>query len=258
MKYYFLGISLPPLSFDSAPDITFSRLLTLLQDNLSEKDMRKVETLRRLFDFHNIRSFWMGKSTDPYGHFDEVELEEALATRRGLPDYVYTFMDLYERNEERIKHFPQLLAQLFQHAAFEKDPFLKWFLNLEREIRLVLTAFRAKKLGRDLSAELQYENPEEDLIAQLLVQKDDKEFEPPEGFQDLKILFQTLSESPLEIQRALDEYRFNRIEEHLEGMDSFSIHRILAYLIEFIFIKRWSELNHKEGKKIVDTILKEV
>ena len=43
---------------------------------------------------------------------------------------------------------------------------------MEREIRLILVALRAKKFGRDLLLELQYEDSDTDFIAQMLAQKD--------------------------------------------------------------------------------------
>jgi len=257
-KYYFVGTYLPTLSFDTKPEMNFWELLTLLRDNLTERDFDKVRSIRRLYDLLNLRYIWLEQPIDPFGQLDEGQLEDAIVTGIGLPDYVYDFIQAHEKNSDRIRHFPFLLTQFFKYTEFHNFEFLSWYLDFERKLRLILTGFRAKKMGKDLNVELQYEDPEEDLIAQLLAQKDDKAFEPPEGFQELKQIFDKYSDDPIGLQRAVDVYRFETIEKQLEDGDPFSITRILAYVIEFIIIHKWFELDEKEGKKIIDTIAKEV
>lgn len=256
-KYYFVGTRLPSLSFDAPPEISFPELDGLLRDNLTQKDYAKTLVLRRLFDILNLRFFWLEEELDPRGELSSGALEEALISRVGLPEYVYDFIDKYPKKEDRIHHFPFLLAKFFQSSENLRDPFLRHYLGFEREMRLVMTAFRAKKLGRDLSVELQYENPEEDLIAQLLAQQDAKSYEPPEKYRELKILFDKFGDQPMALEKALDEYRFNVIESLVDLADVFSIERILAYLAEFILIEKWFELDAVKGIQIVDTIAKE-
>lgn len=256
-QYYFIGTGLPTLSFNMPPEISFAKLEVLLRDNLTRKDYEKTRILRRFFDILNLRAFWLGEELDLHGEMNSFDLEEALMSRVGLPDYVYEFIDAHQQYEDRIKHFPFLLAKFFQTAEDLKDPFLQKYLNFERELRIVWTAYRAKKLGRDLSIELQYENPEEDLIAQLLAQKDAKVFEPPEKYKELKVIFEKYGNDPLALQRALDEYRFETIESLVDMADTFSIDRILAYMIQLTIIEKWFEQDKSKGIQIVDTIAKE-
>lgn len=255
-KYYFVGTALPALSFDVPPEISFPQLEVLLRDNLTDKDYQKTLEIRRFYDLLNLRSFWSEEGLDPRGGMTAGVLEEALMNRTGFPGYVYDFIDLYPKKEDRLRHFSSLLAKFFQHAKNLKDPFLRHYLSFERELRLVMTAFRAKKLGRDLSVELQYEDPEEDLIAQLLAQKDATTYEPPEKYQDLKFLFEKNGDDPMALERALDEYRVEKIESLVGLGDVFSIERILAYFTQFIIIEKWFELDHAKGMQMVDRIAK--
>lgn len=220
-NYYFVGTYLPSLSLEAAPEITFSELDVLYRDNLSQRDYEKVLVIRRFYDILNIRSLWLEEELDPRGEMDPLELGEALITRSGLPGYVYDFLDLYPKKEDRIHHFPYLMAKFFQSAEHFGDPFVRRYLTFERELRLIMTAFRAKKLGRDLSVEFQYENPEEDLIAQLLAQQDAKSYEPPEKYKDLKYLFEKHGDHPLALEKALDEYRFETIDSFVDMSDVF-------------------------------------
>lgn len=256
-KYYFVGTLLPSLSFDAPPEISFAELEVLLRENLTPRDYEKTAILRRLFDILNLRALWLEQDLDSKGELSALELSEALVNRVGLPAYVYDFADQYPKNEERIRHFPFLLAKFFQSTGNLRDPFLISYLNFERELRLVMTAFRAKKLGRDLSVEFQYEDPEEDLIAQLLAQQDAGVFEPPEKYQEIKVLFEKYGDNPLALQKAIDQYCFETIENLVDMGDVFSIERILAYLLQFIIIQKWCELDKGKGMEIVDIILKE-
>lgn len=242
-KYYFVGTYLPPIRFDAPPEISIGELDTLFRDNLNESDYRKLVEIRQFYDILNLRSLWMKQELDPRGDKTPMELEEALITHSGLPEFVYEFIDRYPKKEDRIHHFPQLLALFFKLGEKKNHSFLRKYLKFERETRLIMTAFRAKKLGRDLSVEFQYEDPEEDLIAQLLALKDAPDFELPEEYKELKVLFEKYSDQPMELQKALDEYRFNEIEKLVNMADVFSFERMLAYFIQFLIIEKWAEIN---------------
>lgn len=255
-NYYFLAASLPELAIGYPADITFGELDFKLKTFLSPEDYHKTVVLRRYLDLENIRAFWAKEPLDPRGNYDVNELEDALLTHFGLPEYVYAYLDQYEHKEERLRHFSALMGAYFNHEIAQADGFLKEFLIFEREMRLVFTGFRAKKQGRDLAKELQYEDPNDDIIAQILAQKDAKTYEPPTSFGELKFLFEEYGSLPLELHKALYEYRFQKFEE-MYGVDIFSIDRILVYLAQLIMVEKWMELDKKQGLEVIETIVKE-
>ena len=155
----------------------------------------------------------------------------------GIPDYFSEYLDEYETMEERQKNFPQLLGRYFNEEIVNSTGFLRKLLELERSFRLVLTAIRAKKLHRDIVKEIQYEDPEDDLVALILAQKDALTFEPPEEFYDLAALYEKNFESPLELHRALIVWKFNKILE-MEGIDPFSIDKILGYTARLLLVEK--------------------
>lgn len=256
VDYYFLGTLLPDLHIGEIPEIKFRELERLLKENLSEADYAKTATLRNLYDITNLRAYWKGDPLDPTGNYNESELEEALVTRSMLPQYVFSFMDKYEKQEDRLRHFPELLSTFFRDSISRANGFFRYYLTLEREIRLILVAFRAKLLGRDLYAELQYEDPDEEFIAQILAQKDAQTYEPPEKYAELKTLFEKFGDRPIELQKALLEYRFSKIDEKI-GIELFSIDRIMAYMAELIMVEHWQQMDKQKGLQIVDSMLKE-
>ncbi|MBA3957628.1 MAG: DUF2764 family protein [Parachlamydiaceae bacterium] len=253
-NYYFVATALPPLQIGVPPEISFEEFETLLQDNLTANDDDKTEVIRRFYDIQNIRAFWKNESLDPRGGLNEIELETALLDQAGFPTYVFDFLNRYDSTKSRLEHFPELVSTYFTAEQKHATGFLQDYLRFEREWRLVFTAFRAKQLGRDLTKELQYEDPDEDLVAQILAQKDSKTFIPPNGFQELQPLFEEHSDDPLALYKALCEYRFSKVEEMLD-IDLFSIDRLLGYMVQLIIVEKWFELDKQKGTEIVNQIV---
>jgi hypothetical protein len=262
-NYYFLATAVPPLQIGTTPDFSFEDLLLAYRLNLTAEDMEGIRVIRSYYDIENIRCFWMHEPLDKHGNLDEVQLEEAIITGDGLPNYVKDYLEKWEDLGNRLKHFPSLFTAFFIEEQKTAKGFVRFFLKMERELRLVMTGFRAKKLGRDFAKELQYEEiPEldllwgENLVSQILAQKDAPSFEPPEKYQSLKPIFERFHNSPLELYKALSEWRFNKIEEIL-GFDIFSSDRVLGYFLQFIIVEKWLELDRKKGLEIVHSILKD-
>lgn len=254
-NYYYVGTILPPLSLDSQPEIPFEKLETLLRDNLSECDFEKTLALRKFYDIVNLRALWREEEFDSRGQISDYEMREALISQSYFPPYVFAFIERYPKIKDRLHHFPYLLSKAFSESESDKDPFLREYLSFEREVRLVMTAFRAKRMGRDLNVEFQYEDPDEDLIAQLLAQQDANVYEPPEKYKDLKLIFDKHGDDPMALQKAIDQYRFDKTDQLVDMADTFSIERILAYLVQFMIVEKWSEIDKEKGTQIVDRII---
>lgn len=258
MKYYFLGSLLPELHVGAPPDLGFYELLNLLKDNLDKDDYKKVRVIRWFYDLQNMRALWKGEELDKWGNLNQNELEEALLNQddfAGLP-YVDEFLSRYEKTEDRLYYFPSLLSGYYNDEIPKAEGFLFHFLNFEREWRLVLTAFRAKKMGRDIFKELQYENPDDPIVAQILAQKDAAHYEPPAEYSNLKPLFEEFYNEPFELYQALCYYRFEKISEMI-GLDRFSLDAVLAFVAKYIIADKWLELDKKKGIEIVDAIIEE-
>lgn len=253
-KYYFLATSLPPLQLTVPPDISFEEFIHLAKINMFTDDYAKIRTIRRFYDIQNIKAFWKNEELDPRGNLNEVDLEESLLARGGLPAYVYDFMDHFESREQRLQNFSALIASYYKNEIQKSTEFLHDYLVFERDWRLVFTAFRAKKLKRNLEKELQFEDPNDDLVAQILAQKDSPTFIPPNGYQDLLPLFEEHADSPLELHKALCEYRFDKIAS-LVGVDVFSINYILSYMTLLILVEKWHELDKMKGMEVISKVV---
>ena len=250
-NYYFLITALPPLAIGKKPEISFSEMREMLDLNLTAADRKKIKTFLRPIDLYNIRALWMGFPLDERGNYTSKGLEEALLVRDWLPSYLAEYLDRYESTADRLRFFSSLYASLFREENL--DGFLLKYYRFEREIRLVLTALRSKKTGRDLTRELQFEDPYDSFVADILSQKDAAEYTPPKEYEDLKTVFMENSGSPEKLNRAILKYRFEKIEEMEENQD-FTIDRVLNYLARLFIVESLEALDPEKGMDAVERL----
>lgn len=251
-NYYFLVPSLPPLYLRDKPDMTFEKLSSRLEISLTKSDLEKTKVLRRFIDINNIRALLLEEKIDPRGNLNEKELDEALLVKNILPEYVFDFLDQFEKASDRIRNFSGLLSLYFSKETPKASGFLKRYLTFERESRLVLLALRAKDLGRDVVKELQFEDIKDPLVAQILAQKDAPTYDPPEEYRELKERITNCRGDPWLENQVFAEYRFEKIEEMSETK-FFTIDQILAYMAKLMIVEYLFELDEERGKLILDT-----
>jgi hypothetical protein len=257
MNYFFVATLLPELKIGSKPDITFYDLVRLYKDNLTLKDLEKIKVLRGYYDVFNIRFLLLGEPLDPYGNLNKVELEESIISGIGLPPYVYAYLNKYPTTQERLDHFLELIHNFFDVEREKADGVLGKILQMEHDFRIINAAFRAKKLNKDIVKELQYENPDDDLIAQILAQKDSKTFEPPFEYEDMKAIYLDHQENARELYEASLLYRFEAANTFV-CMDFFSIERLLVYMYQLILAEMWQAQDRDKGIELIDNTVKEV
>ena len=251
-NYYYLAASLPALQFPVLPDLTFESFKSSLELNLSKEDEKKLQALRLYVDILNIRPVLHEEEIDPRGNLDEKDLNLALLERDFFPQYVFDFFEEHETLAEKLKYFPALLSRFFKEEIEGQEGFLKKFFSFEREWRLVLLALRSKILKRDPVEELQFEDPKDPFVMQILSQKDSEQYEPPQEYKEIKDLLYSCGSDPWEQNKVIASYRFNKVQEMIEEKQ-FSMEFILAYLAQLMIIENWNELDKAKGQIILDT-----
>jgi hypothetical protein len=116
-----------------------------------------------------------------------------------------------------------------------------------------LLALRAKRQKRELVRELQFEDPADPLIAQMLAQKDAPDYTPPQEYEELKNLFVDNVSEPLKLHRAISQYRFEQLEEMEENQD-FGIDRILCYIARLMIVESLAYLDKEQGMIAVEQL----
>ena len=181
----------------------------------------------------------------------EKELDEALLVEADLPDYVFEFLNQFDENKEKARHFFGLLCRYYAEEIPKQTGFLKDLLIFQREIRLVLAALRAKRLKKDIVDELQFEDFTDPIVAQILAQKDMDDYEPPMEYQDLKEQLHACGDDPLEQYKTIVKYQFEKIEE-MTGYPLFSLNWILGYVARLMLVEQYTQLDPERGQEIVE------
>lgn len=253
-NYYFLAPSLPPLKLGEIPEITFVEFLNRLETNLTEKDFHQSQVLRRYIDLENVHAFLMQQPLDSRGNLSVQELDEALLHQVDLPTYVFDFLSEHETAESRARAFPELLISFFREETAKAKGFLHRYLEFEREWRIVLTAIRAKQLGRDLVQEMQFEDFSDPLVAHVLAQRDVSDYEPPSEYTDLKEGIIAAGEDAEKRYYFLAEYRYRKVKELVQS-PLFSIDWILGYTVRLMIVEDWIALDRKKGEETLEQYL---
>ncbi len=250
MRYYFVATSLPLLSLRGEPELSFAQLKDDLAMNLTDRDLQSVRFLLEPIDLYNIKAFWLGSPLDERGTILGKELEEALLVREPLPAYVSDFLDAHDSDEERLRYFPSLVSSMYLQ---KRDGFLSEYYAFEREVSCVLSALRAKKLGRDIVQEFQFEDPTDPFIAAIIAQKDAPEYVPPAEYEALKVLFVDNNLDPRKLAESLSKYRFEKLEEW-ESREHFTLDRILAYAARLLLVESVMEPTEEDLRAATDII----
>lgn len=254
-KYYFLLCSLPTINIGSKPDISFVELENYLDWNLSETDKKVLYDFKQYIDIKNLKNIWMGNHVDMRGNLDEKAISEASQTEDYFPSFVFEYLKKYESKDDRILNFASLENQFLKYQIENaKSNFIRSYFAFERDTKMVLAALRAKKLGVDLIKEIAIEDSKDPIVETIFSQKDEREYHPPKGFEKLKGVFDKNQNAPTALNTAFIEYCFYSYFELTEG-DLFNIDQILGYLANLILVEDYYNLDHDQGKSIVDSML---
>lgn len=250
--YYYVVSAFPPLVLGVKPEMSYDEARQMLALNLSPYDWKQVISMQRETDLYNVRSLWLHEPINLRGNFGEKDLEEALLVKDNLPSYLVEFLDRYETTEERLRYFPSLLSS-FYRKRFLEGGFLQKYHRLQRDIQLCLTALRASMSHRDLTRELQFEDPSDPLVALLLAQKDEIEAVLPDEYEDLKQAFLENKSEPKKLYRAILQVQLAHIEE-LETARPFSMDVVLGHLARLAIVEAWAMLDDEKGHTTLDQI----
>ncbi|MCB1109804.1 MAG: DUF2764 family protein, partial [Chlamydiia bacterium] len=133
--------------------------------------------------------------------------------------------------------------------------FLQRYFRFEREWRVLIAGYRAKKLGVDAAVELQHEDFHDPLVAEVLAQKDTPFFEFPFEYQELGEKLKEVQGNPKGQYEVMANFRFNRIEEEVQD-HPFSLDYLLGYLVQLMIVEDAYILDEKQGNQKLSEIVK--
>jgi hypothetical protein len=250
MSIYFLESLLPSLTIQVRPSLLFEEFIFYAEQNLRSADLQQILRVRLLVDVLNIRSLFGGGPIDRRGNLQERELEQALLLREWFPESVFEVLEKSESDQDKLRHFSAVVSAFLYRESEELEGFLNYYFLFEWELRLVLAALRAGKIGRNFATLFQFEEASNPVVADILAQESSGRYEPPLQFAKLKNLIDGPEGNPESQYKAFIVWKFMQIEEM--NKEPFSIDQILAYMIQLMLIEDWHALD--EGKGI--TVLK--
>ncbi len=253
--YTFLCTALPPLAWGGHSEWSFGQFRRFVRSNVSKRAASLFDLILRYIDIKNVELYLRQEPLDDRGSLSKPAIEEALLHQIHLPQYLLDFCAENDERERKAK-FSLVYLAFFKDKEIRKTPFLRFYWDLEREIRLLLTAVRCQKEGRDLLIELQYEDPKDPFIAYLLAQKNQQTVRFPFEYQDLEEIVNKSSKEPMSQYVALNKYRFKKIEEFKNTLQ-FSLDYLLCYGVQLLLLEEDATLSESRGKAILNTIAKE-
>lgn len=255
MGRFFVMGSLPILDFGSKPDISVSAFSDLLKANLTGGDEADFIEFERWIDLNNMNRLIWGKKFNPNGMLSEETMQDFITEGAGFPQYVYEFLSLFTSDAARKENFPWLIARYFQEASKVVSAKLRPFLQFEHELRVLLTAYRAKRMGRDIGRELQFEDQNDPIVASAIAQKDTQgNFTFPYQYVDLEKLLHDAGQNPLKQYEMMARYRFDYYLNFVD-VEQFSIVGIVAYMMRLWILEEYFNLREDQGNKVLDNLM---
>ncbi|MDN3508021.1 MAG: DUF2764 family protein [Simkaniaceae bacterium] len=227
-KYFYLGASMPALRFGEMPLVTFEALVHAYGLNLKKSDWSEFSKWREALDIENLKKLWLDESIDRRGNLDKEDLEERIITMSELPQVALDFLHNFD-GDDRTAHFPELLSNYLKEMG-KSEGFIGEYFRFEKQLKLVLAAYRAKRDSADLMKVLMFEDLSDHLVQQLFAQKDVAHFEMPTEFTELGDLLRLASDDPIKQHLAVMQYRFEWCAEKIQERQ-FSIDWLIGYAI---------------------------
>lgn len=257
MQYYFFDSILAPLSADHPAEMRWSEFIDLASVNLTQADWRQLCRLRTWYDLLNLRNLWLGIPLSHYGNMNMEALEAALATGSDLPDMVWEFLERYKDPEARVDHLSELLSEYLREQQESRNDFLAWFVDQERQYRLVFACARALEDGLDLHEVLRFESPEEPFVAYLLAHRGGQQLQAPFGFEAALEAWRRLRSQPFALAQQLLKLRLDAFDEAWR-MQRFHINHILCYAARLVMVEQLYQIDVDEANFTVREWLRRV
>lgn len=236
------------------PPILFDELMMLYRDNLSAGDLEKIKAIRLYLDLKNVQKLLKNQPIDPRGNLNEKELDEAMVNQEKLPEFLFEFLDEFQEVPDQLRNYSKVLISYFKEMENKEHGFLKGYFQFEREWRILLAGYRAKKLGIDPTVELQHEDFHDSLVAEVIAQKDAPFFEFPFEYAELGERLKD-AKSPEEQYHLMADFRFRRIGDEVQD-DPFSIDYLLGYLVQLMIVEDDFAQSERKGNEHLTEMVK--
>lgn len=279
MEYYYLVAGLAEQSFDEGVSAHADALVELreqIQSELSAKDASAVKLLYTYYDIQNVVGYATHSSlpfnrlgnlspeqvarmvdgnsqVDPDLESIEAQIDSRMI-REAVPTELMLVIDRFKgRNSQESEEFEplsieqlerELYSEFYRACLRSKVPYLRQWSNLDRQIRNITAAYKARAMKLD-AGEMIVEQGE---LREQFINSTATDFGMREIFPYMDQLLTVLDTADfVERERRMDMLRWE-IADELAERDYFGIGAILCYMIHINIRYRWASLDKEQGR----------
>lgn len=264
-NYYCLVAGLREYALDSdTKGFDAREIIAEILEEVSSDDAEAVRLLYGYYDCENIIALRAGRSAyNPLGNIPAEELEQELASPKALPkamaqvlkDYAVTESEETEGVDLSLGFERALLTAYYEECARSKSRFVRQWAEFDRTLRNVTAAAVARSMDRRVDSVTVGKG---DVVAQLQRSSAaDFGLRGELTYVDAVLAAVNDEQNMIEKEHKIDLIRWEHAGE-LASSDYFNINAILSYLVKINIVARWSQLDPKRGRAMLDRIMAEL
>lgn len=246
MKYYFLATYLPEVHRDDKK-LRYD-LGDLLEDRgqMAPADRREIDLVLLGRDVILIEQILAGREPSvAYCLHDGDFWRDQIKSPQAGPEFLREYLASLVPGQFGPREVDRLYAAYYEYVlAVSKNDFLRRYIAFERDLRNVLAAARARKLGLPVAEQLVGASD----IVEILGRSNAEDFGLGREFPWLEKM-QAASE-PWEMQDLVEQVLWSYLTDNT-GQDPFAFSAILAYLLKLQLLERRLGMSEQAGMDLV-------
>ena len=264
-NYYCLVAGLREYTLDAdTKGFDAKEIVGEILEELSSGDATLVSLLYGYYDCENLIALRAGRAAyNPLGNLSLEELESELKRPTLLPDSVACVIRAYNEPESEwaegldmtLSFEKALLTAYYAECAASKSRFLREWAEFDRTLRNVAAAAVARTLDRTIDSVTVGGG---DVVEQLhRSSAADFGLRGELAYIDAVIAAVNDEQNIVEKEHKIDLVRWEYAGE-LASFDYFNINAVLSYLVKINIVARWSILDVKRGREMLERLMAEL
>ena len=263
-NYYSLVAGLREYTLDSdTKGFDATEIVAEILEQISEGDAAVVRLLYGYYDCENLIAKHAGRAAyNPLGNIPQEALADELVSPQSMPEAMATVVRAYaepegedaEKVDMTIGFEKALLAAYYEECARSKSRYMRNWSDFDRTLRNVAAAAVARATDRVVADSLVGGG---DIVDQLQRSSAaDFGLRGELSYIDAVISAVNDETNMVEKEHKIDLIRWEQAGE-LAAFDYFNLDAILSYLAKINIVARWSLLDPKRGREMLERIMSE-
>jgi len=264
--YYYLLAGLPDLlPAQQQYKIKFAQVFGIIRENLSGNEFSLSQFILYPHDNKNLVRA-IAKQTNrpspyPFHQQPETISEETITNYHkstdGLPAYMIRFLDdegdsLSSASITELE--TKLNDYLFEEAMQQDDDFIREYYQFIYQLNNIKAAYNARNFDYEMGRHLN----QDFFINKTLLKNTSSDFGLSQQFPFMESLNAKFDEKKgYELERTFEEIIWEFLDETTR-FSFFNRHKLFAYLVKLLMVKRWMDLQPETGKKRLEELTEKI